>query len=123
MRWNYSHGYTTFPITTRVETIERYSHSYENMYYVTKVFKKYTKQENKYICDTYSYHFKTTRSGLVSEGKSFGIKKIGGKNMKELADILIPLQLQRKELLPFVVQKMDTFGMDRDCIRKIINSV
>ena len=94
------------------------SHQYENEYYVTKVYNEY---ENGYIIRRpETYHFKNKRSSLIEEGKMYNIKIIKSYNMKKIADLLI--EQKRVFLLTFVVKKMDDFGIDRDCIRKIMKS-
>tara|TARA_Y100000816_G_C25967607_1_gene504930 strand:- start:422 stop:628 length:207 start_codon:yes stop_codon:yes gene_type:complete len=57
------------------------------------------------------------RNALIQEAKLFGISKMGSKDMKEMADILI--SHNRKKMLALVVQKMDDFGVDRECIKEI----
>jgi len=120
-RYSTDTQYTTIPLSARVETTEIYSHSYENEYYTTKVYKKYVKNNNKYIRDIFTYHFKMKRNALIEEGKLFGIDKIYLQNMKDIADILI--KKNRKKMLALVVQKMDDFGVDHECIRSIVKLV
>ena len=117
MRSSFNHCYQMIHLSASVETKEIYSHSYENEYYTTKVYKKFVKNNNKYIRNIFTYHFKMKRNALIQEAKLFGISKMGSKDMKEMADILI--SHNRKKMLALVVQKMDDFGVDRECIKEI----
>ena len=114
---------TTLPISCEDEIELRYSHSYTNAYYTMKVFNRYLKnlriRDFTYIADTYEYGFAMKRNTLLKEAKFYGMKKMNSKSMKEISDALI--SHKQKNILPFIIQKLDKFGIDRNCIRNIIN--
>ncbi len=98
---------------------EIYSHSYENEYYLTRVYKRYDPRSRDYNDNdfVYSYHFKVPVNSILRQAKDLKMKT---KNFREIADSLI--ELKSKNVLSKIAESLDS-RLDRDCIRKIINLV
>ena len=116
---------------TEEECIEKqkikqiFSHSYNNKYYTTKVYNTYWIYFNKYLPNSFTYHFNLKKECLIKEAKKYNIKYIilqeNYKSKKEIADEI--LNHNNFRILPFIIKKMNDFGIDHNSIRYIVNLI